>query len=57
MKISLIYLVISIANSRTILVKEIKIIKIKVRNLKEKTINIVIYRILYILKYSKNLLF
>ena len=56
-KISLIYLVISIANSRTILVKEIKIIKIKVRNLKEKTINIVIYRILYILKYSKNLLF
>ena len=55
-KITLIYLVISTVNSKIILAKRIKTIKVKVRNQKEKTINIVIYRVLYILKYSKNLL-
>ena len=55
-KISLIYLVISIANSRTILVKEIRTIKVKVKNQEKKTIDIVIYRVLYISKCSENLL-
>ena len=55
-KITLIYSVISIVNSRTILVKRINTIKIKVKNQKEKTIDIVIYRILYISKCSENLL-
>jgi len=56
MKMSLIYLVIGIANSKTISAKEIKTIKIKVKNQKERTVDVVIYRVLYIPKCSENLL-
>ena len=55
-KMSPIYSVISTANSRTMSAKGIKTIKIKVRNLEEKTMDVVIYRVLYIPEYSKNLL-
>ena len=51
------HLVISTANSRTISAKEIGTIKVKVRNLEGKTIDVVIYKVLYISKCSKNLLF
>ena len=56
-KMSLMYLVISIANSRTILAKGIRTVKVKVRNQERKTVDVMIYGILYIPEYSENLLF
>ena len=55
-KMSLTHLVISTANSGTMLAKGIGTIKIKVRNLEGKTMDVVIHRVLYIPKCSKNLL-
>src|SRR2546423_1525635 len=54
--ISLIHSIIIIANNKTILAKEIRTVKVKIKNQKGKTVNIIIYRVLYILKYSENLL-
>ena len=43
-------------NNRIIVAEEIKTIRVMIKNIKEKAIEINIYRVLYIPQYSKNLL-
>src|SRR4051794_23199443 len=50
------HLVISMANSGTMLAKGIRTVKVKARNQKGKTVDVVIYRVLYIPECSENLL-
>ena len=55
-KMAPMYSVITMANSGTMSAKGIETVKVKARNQKGKTVDVMIYRVLYIPKCSENLL-